>query len=85
MEAALIHFRPEQKRRLARRARKTGKSFSQEVRDAVDFYLELPPGMEGQLEALASEANKSLDRTIARLDHTIATLDRVLKRPRRKR
>ncbi len=42
MATALIHLDPKQKKRLARRAKLRGKSFSQEVRDAVDLYLDLP-------------------------------------------
>jgi len=42
MATALIHFDEKQKRRLTKRARLRGKSFSQEVRDAVDLYLSVP-------------------------------------------
>jgi hypothetical protein len=76
---ALIHMDPKQKRRLARRAKLRGKSFSQEVRDAVDLYLEMPIESEEQLSTLARTANRSADRTIKRLDETIAYVDRVLK------
>jgi Ribbon-helix-helix protein, copG family len=38
MATALIHLDPKQKKRLQRRAKLRGKSFSQEVRDAVDLY-----------------------------------------------
>jgi hypothetical protein len=79
MATALIHFDPKQKARLARRAKKRGRSFSQEVRNAVDLYLDLPVESEEELAALAREANKSIGRSIARLDETIAYVDRVLK------
>jgi hypothetical protein len=42
MATALLHLDEKQKRRLARRARLRGKSFSQEVRDALDLYLAVP-------------------------------------------
>jgi hypothetical protein len=39
MATALIHLDAKQKKRLQRRAKLRGKSFSQEVRDAVDLYF----------------------------------------------
>lgn len=83
MATALIHMDPKQKARLARRAKLRGKSFSQEVRDAVDFYLDIPMGEEEELEALAREANRAADRMIKRLDVTIANMDRTLKQMRK--
>lgn len=83
MTTALIHMDAKQKARLARRAKLRGKSFSQEVRDAVDFYLDIPMGEEEKLEALAREANRAADRMIKRLDVTIANVDRTLKQMRK--
>jgi hypothetical protein len=85
MATALIHFDPKQKARLARRAKKRGRSFSQEVRNAVDLYLDLPLETEAELKALAREAKESAERSIARLDETIAYLDRGLKAMRQSR
>ena len=85
MAAALIHFDPKQKRLLTRRAKQRGKSFSQAVRDAVDMYLDVPVETEEELGALAREARASADRSIARLDETIAYLDRELKKFRKRR
>lgn len=79
MATALIHFDEDQKRRLTRRARLRGKSFSQEVRDAVDLYLSVPVESEAELSALAREANLAAGRMIKRLDKTIANVDRALK------
>lgn len=79
MATALIHMDPKQKARLARRAKLRGRSFSQEVRNAVDLYLDLPVETEEELEALAREAKESADRSIKRLDETIAYVDRILK------
>ena len=84
MATALIHLDPKQKKRLARRAQLRGKSFSQEVRDAIDLYLDIPVETEEQLSALAREANRSANRMIKRLDATIAHVDRVLKQIRKK-
>jgi predicted DNA-binding protein len=83
MATALIHFDPKQKARLARRAKKRGRSSSQEVRNAVDLYLDLPVESEEELAALAREANESAARSIARLDETIAYLKRGLKAKRK--
>lgn len=79
MATALIHFDEDQKRRLTRRARLRGKSFSQEVRDAVDLYLSVPVESELELSAMAREANLAACRMIKRLDKTIANVDRTLK------
>lgn len=85
MATALIHLDPKQKRRLTLRAKKRGKSFSQEVRDAVDMYLEIPMETEDELKTLARMASESADRSIAKLDDTIAYLNRALKAMRKSR
>jgi hypothetical protein len=82
MATALIHFDPKQKQRLANRAKLRGKSFSQEVRDAVDVYLAVPVETEEELSVLARAANVSADRTIKKLDETIEYVNRVLKQRR---
>ena len=82
MATALIHLDPKQKQRLARRAKLRGRSFSQEVRNAVELYLAIPVETEEQLELLAKAANESMDRMIKRLDETIAHVDRTLKQYR---
>jgi hypothetical protein len=73
---------PKQKQRLAKRAKLRGKSFSQEVRDAIDLYLDLPMESEAELSALARAANQSADRMIKKLDETIVHVDRILKQMR---
>lgn len=78
--ATLIHFRPEQKKGLARRARLRKKSVSQEVRDAVDLWLELPVDSEEQLAKLAGEARRATERMIRDLDETMAQVRRTRKR-----
>jgi len=83
MATALIHLDPKQKKRLARRAKLRGKSFSQEVRDAVDLYLDLPVESEKELSALARSANQSAGRIIRKLDETIVYVDRALQNLRR--
>jgi hypothetical protein len=70
-----IYINPRQRKRLFDRARKRKTSFSEELRSAVDLYLELPPGFDGrELGALAEEAKASMDRSAARLDAAIARL-----------
>jgi hypothetical protein len=83
MAAALIHFDPKQKRLLTRRAKQRGRSFSQEVRNAVDLYLSVPVETEEELSVLAKAANEAAGRMIKRLDETIAHVDRTLKQYRR--
>lgn len=78
MATALIHLDAKQKARLTRRARQRGRSFSQEVRNAVDLYLNLPVE-EDELNLLARAANESAGRSVKRLDETIAYLERIMK------
>jgi len=78
MATALVHLDPKQKARLARRARKLGRSFSQEVRTAIDLYLDFPVENEEALTALAREAKRSAARSIKRLDETIVYVQRGL-------
>ena len=83
MATALIHLDPKQKKRLTRRAKLKGSSFSQEVRNAIDLYLDLPVESENELKVLAKLASESADRSIAKLDETIAYIDRGLKSMRK--
>jgi hypothetical protein len=85
MATALIHFDPKQKRRLTQRAKKHGKSFSQEVRNAVDLYLSVPPEYENEMSIVAKAANESADRMIKKLDETISYVGSVLKSRRKKK
>ena len=78
MATALIHLDAKQKERLTRRAKKRGRSFSEEVRNAVDLYLDLPVE-EDELNLLARAANESAGRSVKRLDETIAYLGRIIK------
>ena len=85
MATALIQLDPKRKRRLVRRAKKSGKSLSQEVNSAVDLYLSVPPEKEAELGAMAREAGAAADRMIKRLDETIAYVDRTLKERKKAR
>ena len=78
MQSALVHLDSEQKQRLAKRARRRGKSFSQEVRDALDLYLALPIETEEELSGLAAAARRSAQRSLKHLDETIAVVNRIL-------
>lgn len=76
-----IYINPRQRKRLFDRARKRKTSFSEELRSAVDLYLELPPGFNGEeLGALAAEAKASMERSAARLDSAIARLQQATQR-----
>lgn len=85
MATALLHLDAKQKQRLVNRARLRGKSFSQEVRDALDLYLAVPIETEDELSSLARAASLSADRTIRKLDETIEYVDRTLKKARNSR
>jgi plasmid stability protein len=80
---ALIHLDDKQKRRLTLRAKKVGRSFSQEVRNAVDLYLDLPVESEEELTLLARAANESAGRSVKKLDETIAYVGKILKSMRK--
>ena len=82
MATALIHLDAKQKARLTRRAKKRGRSFSEEVRNAVDLYLDLPVE-EDELNLLARAANESAGRSVKRLDEANAYLGRIIKDLRR--
>ena len=84
MATALIHLDAKQKARLTRRAKKRGRSFSEEVRNAVDLYLDLPVE-EDELTLLARAANESAGRSVKRLEEANAYLDRILKDMRREK
>ena len=66
------------KRQLAKRARISGKSVSEEMRNAVDFYLQLPVGGKEELSAFLKLASRSADRTLRKLDRTISYVKRAL-------
>ncbi len=73
--ATTVYLTPKQRKGLFARARKHKSTFSDELRAALDMYLDLPDGFdEKELGLLVKEANASLDRSIRRLDETIALL-----------
>ena len=70
-----VYINPQQRKRLFQRARRRKSTFSEELREAIDLYLDFPPDIDrGSLAVLAKEANASLNRSIAMLD---AMSDRV--------
>jgi regulator of sirC expression with transglutaminase-like and TPR domain len=72
-----VYINPNQRKRLFQRARRRKTSFSEELRAALDFYLDLPPDFdEKALAALVREANASMDRSIAKLDETLTFLEK---------
>ncbi len=75
-----IYITPRQRKQLFARARKRKTSFSEELRGAVDLYLQLPPDFDEEaLAQLVREANASMDRTISKLDETLAFLGQYRK------
>jgi hypothetical protein len=76
-----IYLTPRQRKGLFARARRRKTSFSEEVRKALDFYLDLPPDFDEEaFGALVREANASMERSIARLDDAIAMSHRTMER-----
>jgi hypothetical protein len=72
-----VYISPKQRKRLFQRARRRKTSFSEELRAALDFYLDLPPNFdEKAFAALVREANASMDRSIAKLDETLTFLEK---------
>jgi len=68
-----IYINPQQRKRLFQRARRRKSSFSEELREAIDLYLDFPTDFDKEsLAALAKEANESLNRSIAKLDDAIS-------------
>jgi len=71
-----VYINPKQRKRLFQRARRRKTSFSEELRAALDFYLDLPPDFDEKAFAvLVREANASMDRSIAKLDETLTFLE----------
>jgi len=58
MATALIHLSLKQKQRLARRAKKQGKSLSHEVSNAFFFYVSAPPETQKELTIVARAGNQ---------------------------
>ncbi len=79
--ATTIYLTAKQREGLFRRARKRRTSFSEEVREALDLYLDLPADFDKEsLATLAKEANASMDRSIAKLDEAIASCRKIMER-----
>ena len=73
-----VYIQPEQKERLAERARLHGNTLSEEVRCALDFYLTLGAWSQDELSEIAREAKLSAERIIRKLDDTNAYVRRPL-------
>jgi len=74
-----IYITPRQRKGLFARARKRKTSFSDELRSAVDFYLEQPDDFDPkELQLLAREAKASAQRNIARLDAVIGRVNQTV-------
>jgi hypothetical protein len=72
-----VYITPQQRKRLFQRARRRKTSFSDELRTALDLYLDLPPDFDAEaFAALVREANASMDRSIAKLDETLTFLEK---------
>jgi len=79
--ATTVYLTPKQRRGLFARARKHKSTFSEELRAALDVYLDLPDEVDAKaLESMAREAKASAERSIARLDATIDLLKATTQR-----
>jgi hypothetical protein len=78
MATSVIQIDSKQRQRLARRAKRSGKSLSQEVNQAVELYLSVPPDMQKELGVAAKAANRASDRMIKRLDETVKYVESSL-------
>ena len=77
--ATTVYLTGKQRKALFSRVRNRRTSFSEELREAIDLYLDFPPDFDKEsLAALAKEANASLNRSIARLDDAIAHSRRTI-------
>jgi hypothetical protein len=74
-----IYITPKQRKALFARARKRKTSFSDELRSAVDLYLDLPADFdEESLGAFIKEAVASMHRSIGKMDESIERLKQTI-------
>jgi hypothetical protein len=79
--ATTVYLTPKQRKGLFARARKHNSTFSEELRSALDMYLDLPEEVDGSaLGLLAREAKASAERSVARLDATLLLLNGTARR-----
>jgi len=79
MRPTKVRLNQRLKRQLAKGSRISGKSVSEEMRNAVDFYLQLPVRGKEELSAFLKLVSRSADRTLRKLDETISYVGRALK------
>jgi hypothetical protein len=76
-----IYITPKQRKALFARARQRNTTFSDELRSAVDLYLELPADFdEASFGAFIQEAKASMHRSIAKLDESIGRLKQTVQK-----
>jgi len=77
--ATTVYITPKQRKALFARARKRNTSFSEELRSAVDLYLDLPADFdEESFGAFIQEAKVSMHRSIGKLDESIDRLKQTI-------
>jgi transcription initiation factor IIE alpha subunit len=79
MHPTKAHLHTRQERQLAKRATITGKSVSEEMHNAIDFYLRRPVMANEDLSAFLEVAGRSADNILRKLDETISYVKRTLK------
>lgn len=81
-----IYLTPAQKREIARKAKASHTTVSEEIRHALDKHLqEDKKEVELELELLAGEANRALDRMAKKLDESHAAVSALFKTRKKKR
>jgi hypothetical protein len=81
MIGAKVYISSRHRKRLLARARVGKTSVTEQIRRAVDLYLEFPSDFEKEfLELLMRDVNASLDRSLACLDKTLARLKKTTRK-----
>lgn len=76
-----VYLTSKQRKGLFARARKHKSTFSEELRAALDMYLDLPDEVDAKaLESMAREAKAAAERSLVRLDATIDLLKGTARR-----
>ncbi len=83
MAQSIIYLSGDTKKKLMQKAKVKGTSFAEEVRKAVDIYIDFGEDIEvsrAELEVLLAEARTSINGMIKSVDRAIKKSDEALKR-----
>lgn len=84
--ATTIHLEEQQRKRLLNLARRRKRSFSAEIRSAIDCYLDerFTPVTDEEAQLLVQQANTSIDRMVSVLDEAHQVVQEALASARKK-